>query len=81
MFETLRAIIACRYGVGTPGWHHGGTGDEQHVWPCRDVIVHEGEDCECRPQVVPLERPDGSIGWLVKHRALDGRPDHEVVLA
>lgn len=50
--------------------------DYAHVYPARDLIEHEINDdgrCECKPFCEPVEREDGSIGWLYGHRAIDGR--------
>lgn len=47
-----------------------------HVTPINDLIEHEWDDdgdCPCGPEVQPVEREDGSIGWLYLHNALDGR--------
>lgn len=39
-----------------------------------DVIEHEiSADCICGPTAVPVERPDGSVGWQYVHHSLDGR--------
>lgn len=52
-----------------------------HVTPRGDLIEHgatgETEDCPCGPRVVPVMHPDGSMGWLVVHHALDGRERNE----
>lgn len=51
-------------------------GDHVHVLPLADVVAHaetpDGE-CICCPQVEPVSRPDGSIGWMYVHHSLDGR--------
>lgn len=52
---------------------------EYHVVPVGDLVDHDAEDaaednCVCRPRVMPVQRLDGSVGWLVVHNALDGRP-------
>lgn len=53
-----------------------------HVYPVADLIEHdvEGGDCPCGPRTTPVERDDGSIGWVITHHSLDGRelnePDH-----
>ncbi len=47
-----------------------------HVVPSvgSDEFQHEmTEDCMCGPRLEPVEREDGSIGWIVAHHALDGR--------
>jgi len=52
-----------------------------HVYPRHDLIDHDtGDDghvCVCGPLIehVPTDRGDG---WLVTHRSLDGREQHEV---
>ena len=50
-----------------------------HVVPVDDLIEHitDGEDCPCGPVTEPVEREDGSMGWLVVHNALDGREHDE----
>ncbi len=49
--------------------------DDVHVWPVNDLIEHatDGTECSCGPTTEPVERDDGSIGWLVIHHSLDGR--------
>lgn len=44
-----------------------------HVVPVNDLIEHGGEDCVCGPTTEPVQRGDGSTGWLVVHHSLDGR--------
>jgi hypothetical protein len=46
-----------------------------HVFPVDDLIEHDtdGNDCPCGPKTEPVERDDGSFGWLVCHHSLDGR--------
>jgi hypothetical protein len=45
-----------------------------HVLPAADLIEHETtEDCPCGPKAEPVERDDGSMGWLHVHHSLDGR--------
>jgi hypothetical protein len=53
--------------------------DTEHVYPVADIIEHltDGEDCPCGPETLPVEREDGSIGWVVLHHSLDGREHHE----
>lgn len=49
-----------------------------HVVPVRDLIEHDdSEDCTCGPTTEPVERDDGSFGWLVVHHSLDGREASE----
>lgn len=49
--------------------------DNVHVLPVSDLIEHDevGDDCPCGPTVEPVERQDGSFGWLIIHHSLDGR--------
>ncbi|WP_288750525.1 hypothetical protein [uncultured Corynebacterium sp.] len=50
--------------------------DYVHVMPINDLVEHEWDDdgnCPCGPEVQPVERDDGSIGWIYIHSALDGR--------
>lgn len=53
--------------------------DNVHVLPMRDLMEHEdvGADCLCGPTVQPVERDDGSFGWLIIHHSLDGREANE----
>lgn len=46
-----------------------------HVLPVDDLIAHEqeSEDCWCGPRLEPVERDDGSIGWVYVHHSADGR--------
>lgn len=51
-----------------------------HVVPLNDLIQHDTSDeadCVCGPETEPVERDDGSLGWLVTHHSLDGREQHE----
>ena len=46
-----------------------------HVLPVADLVEHtDSDDCLCGPAVEPVPAEDGSIGWVVSHHALDGRP-------
>lgn len=47
--------------------------DSAHVMPCDDGVEHVFTDCPCGPDVQPIKREDGSVGWLVVHHSLDGR--------
>lgn len=48
--------------------------DDVHVMPIDDLIEHdEADDCVCVPRLDPVEREDGSIGWVIVHHSLDGR--------
>ncbi len=45
-----------------------------HIKPVGDIVEHTDDDyCVCGPQPEAVKRPDGSIGWLIIHHALDGR--------
>lgn len=50
-----------------------------HVYPINDLIEHDtnGDDCVCGPSSIPVERDDGSIGWVISHHSLDGREQFE----
>lgn len=49
-----------------------------HVLPVADIIEHEdSEECPCGPELLPVERDDGSIGWVLSHHSLDGREGRE----
>lgn len=52
-----------------------------HVIPVNDLIEHdeEGTDCVCMPEVVPVERNEGSFGYVITHHSLDGRERFEEV--
>ena len=47
---------------------------DYHVYPVNDLIEHEtdGGDCACGPTTEPVEREDGSIGYVVTHHSLGG---------
>ena len=54
--------------------------DTYHVVPVDDLIEHDSSgvmDCICGPDIEPVERDDGSFGWLVSHHSLDGRELNE----
>jgi hypothetical protein len=54
--------------------------DHVHVFPINDLVEHQVDDgggCTCGPRVEPVERDDGSYGWLVVHHSLDGRERFE----
>jgi hypothetical protein len=47
--------------------------------PVNDLIQHDEDDetgyrCVCGPQVEAVKREDGTVGWVITHHALDGRP-------
>lgn len=45
-----------------------------HVSPINDLLDHDTVgDCACLPVCKPVERDDGSIGYVVVHNAWDGR--------
>jgi len=45
-----------------------------HVIPNGDLVDHESTpDCPCGPTSDPVERADGSVGWVHVHHSLDGR--------
>ncbi len=50
-----------------------------HVVPINDLIDHDtdGGDCLCGPETIPVERDDGSFGWVISHQSLDGRERDE----
>jgi hypothetical protein len=49
-----------------------------HVIPVGDLVEHDtSDDCVCVPRSEPVERDDGSHGWLVVHHSLDGREQIE----
>lgn len=53
--------------------------DTVHVVPISDLTEHDSdEDCVCIPTVEPVQRDDGSTGWMYVHHSLDGRELHEV---
>lgn len=47
-----------------------------HVHPLDDLVAHDTSttepDCVCGPETRPVERDDGSIGWLLVHHSLNG---------
>lgn len=49
--------------------------DTWHVFPVDDLVEHDrnSEDCVCGPELIPVERDDGSVAWIVSHHSLDGR--------
>ena len=55
-------------------------GEPIHVYPLADLIEHDtaGDDCVCGPESIPVERDDGSFGWVISHHSLDGRERYEV---
>lgn len=51
--------------------------EDWHVMPNNDQIEHTFTDCPCGPEVDPVKRDDGSIGWVLVHHSLDGRETTE----
>jgi hypothetical protein len=50
-----------------------------HVTPVGDLIEHDTDgDCICGPTAEPVERDDGSFGWVMVHHSLDGREASEL---
>lgn len=60
-----------------------GRTDVLHVSPQNDLIEHDTStrdaDCLCGPEVRPVKRDDGPVGWLIVHHSLDGREAREPV--
>ena len=48
-----------------------------HVMPVNDLIAHVDDECPCGPETIPVERGDGSFGWVISHHSLDGRETAE----
>jgi hypothetical protein len=48
---------------------------DYHVYPVNDLVEHvtNGDGCVCGPETQPVERDDGSIGYVIVHHSLDGR--------
>ena len=55
------------------------SGEPIHVYPLADLIEHDtaGDGCVCGPETIPVERDDGSFGWVISHHSLDGREHYE----
>lgn len=55
--------------------------DHVHIRPANDDVEHDTSstepDCVCGPRVEPVQREDGSFGWLIVHHSLDGRETTE----
>lgn len=52
--------------------------NEMHVIPRGDLVEHESSDaCVCGPTVQPVDREDGSTGYVYTHHSLDGREARE----
>lgn len=53
-------------------------GTDVHVRPLGDLVAHPmSVDCVCGPTTEPVQRQDGSYGWVVVHHSLDGREASE----
>jgi hypothetical protein len=49
-----------------------------HVTPVGDLIEHTTtDDCPCGPTTQPVQRDNGSTGWVTVHHSLDGREQRE----
>jgi hypothetical protein len=50
-----------------------------HVYPENDLMDHDTDtdECICMSRIEPVERSDGTIGWVAVHHSLDGREQHE----
>lgn len=48
-------------------------GNELHVIPQHDLMLHLANGCACSPRRYPVGLPDGTVKWQVVHNALDGR--------
>jgi hypothetical protein len=55
---------------------------DHHVYPVEDLIEHmtDGGDCPCGPTTEPVEREDGSIGYVITHHSLDVREEENAEL-
>lgn len=51
--------------------------DDVHVIPEDDLMCHLAGDCPCGPLTDPVQRDDGSYGWVLVHHSLDGRERFE----
>jgi hypothetical protein len=51
-----------------------------HVYPINDLVEHDtsGGDCVCGLTTEPVERDDGSLGYMIVHHSLDGRERFEM---
>jgi hypothetical protein len=55
-----------------------GVGNVLHVVPLGDLIEHDtAGECACIPEPRRTPCADGSDGWLIVHRSLDGREARE----
>lgn len=52
-----------------------------HVGSMHDLVDHDTStaeaDCACGPEVRPVTREDGTVGWLLVHHSLDGREQRQ----
>lgn len=51
--------------------------NDLHVMPVNDLIEHDFDECVCIPRCEPVQRADGSMGYLYVHHSLDGRQEQE----
>jgi hypothetical protein len=54
--------------------------DSIHVIPVGDLIDHDvdtDDGCVCGPTTEPVQRLDGTVGWMLVHHSLDGRETSE----
>lgn len=52
--------------------------NEVHVVPRDDLVAHvRSDDCACGPTTEPVQREDGSYGYLITHHSLDHREASE----
>ena len=52
--------------------------DALDVLPAADLTEHTAsDDCLCGPRSEPVQRMDGSMGWVRIHHSLDGREHAE----
>jgi hypothetical protein len=35
---------------------------------------HQSDDCYCNPTIIPVKRPDGSIGYVIAHKEASEDP-------
>jgi hypothetical protein len=85
--RTLRNLltkIELWWAIKRKKWmNHIVSSDEIHTIPMGDTITHTVNieidgiihefDCICGPEVNPVKRGDGSMGWVYLHNAADGR--------
>ena len=67
--RTIRLHLTRRYWMTADHPHNDA---EQHVYPNRDLMRHEADDCPCGPETHHTPTPAGD-GWIIVHHSLDGR--------